>query len=151
LRDACAIVDGDIVAVMLERDAAWPVALLGVLKAGATYLPLDLRHPPARRHELLRQSGARALIAAPADHAELSACGPLDLRLLPPADHARADQPPPLSIGPDDPAYLLFPSGSTGKPKGVRVQHRAFVNMILEQIRGFAIESDDVVMQLASC
>ncbi|HVK94378.1 MAG TPA: amino acid adenylation domain-containing protein, partial [Noviherbaspirillum sp.] len=141
------VIEGQVVAVMLERNADWPLALLGVLMAGAVYLPLDLRHPAARRRELLRQSDAKALIAAAAD---LDVFADTGLHLLTPPVETFADAPP-LAITSSDPAYLIYTSGSTGVPKGVLVQHRAFVNMILAQIRGFALTPDDTVLQLASC
>ncbi len=147
VRELGRVAAGDVVAVMLDRNADWPVAMLGALKAGAVYLPLDLRHPQARLRELLAQSGAKALIADAAVHASFADCG---VRLLAPAD-ASADEAPPAAGDGNSTAYLLFTSGSTGIPKGVRVHHRAFVNMILEQVRGFAIAPDDVVLHLASC
>ena len=149
LRREHGVAAGDVVAVMLERTADWPIALLGVMKAGAVYLPLDLRHPRQRVRDLVQQSGARAVIT---DSASLSIFDGLGVqRLTPLPAHLQEANPPPVVIAPSAPAYLLFTSGSTGTPKGVLVQHRAFVNMILAQIRGFGIAPDDTVLQIASC
>ncbi|MEC4720698.1 amino acid adenylation domain-containing protein [Noviherbaspirillum sp. CPCC 100848] len=154
LRLELGIADGDTVAVMLERHADWPIAMLGAMKAGAVYLPLDLRHPAARRRELLRQSGAKVLIAATDDLAPFDDLEGLHrmapLRTGPDLD-IESEHAPAAGSNPDDAAYLIFTSGSTGKPKGVKVHHRAFINMILEQVRGFALREDDVVMHVASC
>ena len=149
LRDGYGIKNGDIVAVMLERGPDWPVALLATLKAGATYLPLDLHHPVARRHDLLRQAGASVVIAAPAHHSDVAEL-PLRVLVPPPCGAGIRNAPPDSSAG-DSVAYLIFTSGSTGVPKGVRVQHSAFVNMIAAQIDSFALTPADVVLQLASC
>ena len=148
LFDTCRVAEGDVVAVMLDRTVEWPIAMLGILKAGAVYLPLDLRHPQARLRELLKQSNAKALIAAPSAHTAFADTG---VRLLPPPTDTLADTAPPTSIDSRSPAYLIFTSGSTGVPKGVLVHHRAFINMIMEQVRGFALTPQDVVLQLASC
>lgn len=149
LQRDCGVLEAEVVAVLLERSADWPIALLGIMKAGAVYLPLDPRHPPARLRELLRQSGARALIAAESDHAAFDR---LDLKLLTPLPaEVEQDSAPPIALQADSPAYLIFTSGSTGTPKGVRVQQRAFVNMIQEQISSFAITPQDMVLHIASC
>ena len=148
LFDTCRVIEGDVVAVMLDRTVEWPIAMLGILKAGAVYLPLDLRHPQARLRELLKQSGAKTLIAAPSAHTAFADTG---VRLLAPPADTLANTPPPATIDGASPAYLIFTSGSTGIPKGVRVHHRAFINMIMEQVRSFALNPQDVVLQLASC
>lgn len=148
---ASGVTPGDRVAVLLPRDVDWPVALLATLYAGAVYLPLELRHPPARLCELLADAAPTLLLttAALADNlgTELT-CVWLD------PTTARQQSTPPFklpTITVDDPAYLLYTSGSTGTPKGVLVSHRAFVNMIDAQIAGFEVDTGDVVLQIASC
>ncbi len=149
LRRDCGVREGHVVGVLLEREIDWPIALLGILKAGAVYLPLDVRHPPGRLRDLLRQSGARMLIAAESGHADFAGLG---LRAISPLDaNVLQETAPPVDLTGSSPAYLIFTSGSTGTPKGVRVQHRAFVNMIREQIRSFAITPQDTVLHIASC
>ncbi|MFC0063317.1 amino acid adenylation domain-containing protein [Umezawaea endophytica] len=114
----------DVVAVAVPRSADLVVALLGVLKAGAAYLPIDLDHPADRISFLLADSGARTLLTT-AD------------AVLPPADGVRrvllgaepADRGL-RSAEPDHPAYLMYTSGSTGRPKGVLVTHRAVVGQL---------------------
>ncbi|HEY0844904.1 MAG TPA: amino acid adenylation domain-containing protein [Noviherbaspirillum sp.] len=147
LRREHGVAHGEVIAVMLDRTIDWPVALLGVMKAGAVYLPLDVRHPAQRLRDLVRQSGARAVIASPAEPVSFG-----DVPLVAPLPvHAEEISAPPTGVDVATPAYLIFTSGSTGTPKGVLVQHRAFVNMILAQIRSFDITPDDVILHLASC
>ncbi len=143
------VAPGARVAVLLPRDAAWPVALLAVLRAGAVYLPLEARHPPARLREVLADAEPRLLVTTPELAATLEV--PAGLVWLDPATVSSAPSFTAPEISPDAEAYLLYTSGSTGKPKGVRVTHRAFLNMIAAQIEGFAVTADDVALQLASC
>jgi amino acid adenylation domain-containing protein len=151
------VAPGERVAVLLPRDAAWPVALLAVLRAGAVYLPLEARHPPARLREVLADAEPRLLVTTPELAATLEV--PDGLAWLDPSTVSPVPQGFPSvtpsftapEISADAEAYLLYTSGSTGKPKGVRVTHGAFLNMIAAQIEGFAVTADDVALQLASC
>ncbi len=163
LHDDYAVRPGDVVAVLLERETDWPAAILGILKAGGIYLPLDSWHPSARHAELIEDAGARVLIArgvagqepvagrlpfplpASAGGTELG-CAVLDLNGLP----GHADAPPHISVQPDAPAYLIYTSGSTGTPKGVLVSHRAFLNMIVDQIKALGTNGSDTVLQFVS-
>lgn len=142
---------GEIVAVLLERTAEWPIALLAILKAGGVYLPLEPNHPPARWRQLLADAQPRALMASATLVAALGDPAGWSGAWLEPTPAASAKAPPAVAVGPDDPAYLLYTSGSTGIPKGVLVSHRAFVNMILSQIQVFELTPADRVLQLASC
>jgi amino acid adenylation domain-containing protein/FkbH-like protein len=142
---------GDRVAVLLPREVVWPVALLAALRVGAVYVPLELRHPPARLRDLLLDATPALLLTNAALADKLGATLPCAW-----LDPATASAPPaPVTglpaIAPDNPAYLLYTSGSTGTPKGVLVSHRAFVNMIDAQIAGFEVDTGDVVLQIASC
>jgi amino acid adenylation domain-containing protein len=118
---------GDVVGVCLPRGLDLPVALLGVLKAGAAYLPLDPDYPAARRDFMLADSGARLVLE-----------GALE--------PGGADAPPGDPPGPRDAAYLIYTSGSTGRPKGVLVDHRAIVNRLDWMQRAHRLGPDDVVL-----
>jgi len=126
---------GDVVGLMLERGPQVLAAMLGALEAGATYLPLDPAFPAGRIEYMLRDSGARLLIAnVDTSHLALDAVGvlPLDQALRELPIGSANDQP--ISVGPDAAAYLIYTSGSTGKPKGVSVPHGAVINF-LESMR----------------
>ncbi|GAA5039860.1 amino acid adenylation domain-containing protein [Thermocatellispora tengchongensis] len=111
---------GELVGVCLERGADLVVTLLAVLKSGAAYLPMDVRHPRERLRATVEDAGARIVVAEDFPPAEgRTLVRPADLDAAPEAGHADGPQ-----ASPDDPAYVIFTSGSTGRPKGVVIPHR---------------------------
>ncbi|GJG89253.1 hypothetical protein tb265_44340 [Gemmatimonadetes bacterium T265] len=124
------------VGLLIDRSAAAVVGLLGVLKAGAAYVPLPADAPPARVAQVLAACGAAAVVADPA-HAGVVAAGvPV---VSPDAATgvglgAAADRAP----EPGDVAYVLHTSGSTGTPKGVEVTHANLVHYVRAISRVFA-------------
>ncbi|HEY0844906.1 MAG TPA: amino acid adenylation domain-containing protein [Noviherbaspirillum sp.] len=143
LLDEYGVQPGDVVAVLLEREPDWPAAILGIMQAGAVYMPLDPWHPTARQRALIEDAGASLLIARGTQDA---ACPVLDLDTLP----GLSDKPSATNVTPDAPAYLIYTSGSTGTPKGVLVSHRAFLNMMTDQIAALGAGADDTVLQFVS-
>lgn len=124
---------GERVAVCLPRSADAIAALLGVCKAGAAYVPLDVEDPPLRLDERLGEVGALALVTDVATERRLGAPrawrGPI--LALDGAEADLASEPataPEVELRADDLAYVLFTSGSTGKPKGVMIEHGALAN-----------------------
>ncbi|HYJ79202.1 MAG TPA: amino acid adenylation domain-containing protein [Longimicrobiaceae bacterium] len=119
------------VAVCMERTPAVLAAVLGVLKAGAAYVPLDASHPPARQQAVLRGSGARLVVADAAGRATLPPLAE-GVRLVDPAalEDGDAASALPATVWPGNLAYVIFTSGSTGGPKGVEVEHRCAVSML---------------------
>jgi len=104
------------VAVTLERSPELVVAWLGVLAAGAAYVPADPNFPPARLEMILEDAGS-----------ELT----LDSETLAAAWAEPAETPAPATPArPENLAYAIFTSGSTGRPKGVQISHRAVVNFL---------------------
>ncbi|GAA3131635.1 hypothetical protein GCM10010466_22800 [Planomonospora alba] len=102
------------VGVLMERRPELAVALLGVLKAGAAYLPLDPVYPARRTEAVLADAGARIVLT----EAEVAAA---------------ADGPehrPDVAVPPDHLAYVIYTSGSTGAPKGVAVEHRQITHYL---------------------
>lgn len=125
---------GDIVALRADRSAASIVGLLGILKAGASYLPFDPEHPADRLSLILDEAGVEVSVGDPSilewqgvvvDPALRSSDDPAGLDVLP----AIAQ-----SLSGSDVAYVLYTSGSTGRPKGVRVEHRN-VLLLVEGLR----------------
>ncbi|GAA1227046.1 hypothetical protein GCM10009665_16950 [Kitasatospora nipponensis] len=119
-----------LVAVCLERGIDLVVALLGVLKAGAAYVPLDPEHPPARTAAVLADHGI-ALVVTSAELAPLTAAAGVRAVLVGHEPAGLPDHDPQPAADPDNPAYVIFTSGSTGRPKGVVVPHRGVVNRLL--------------------
>lgn len=140
---------GDIVALRFERGPDAVAALLGILMAGAVYLPLDPWHPELRQRLLLQEAQARLLLVPARAVLDLGGlpCPVLALDTVPVASDAL---PVASAATPGDAAYLLFTSGSTGTPKGVLMSHRAFLDMIEEQIEALAVGESDTVLQFVS-
>ncbi|HSF41477.1 MAG TPA: amino acid adenylation domain-containing protein, partial [Thermoanaerobaculia bacterium] len=119
------------VGLCLERSLGMGVAILGVLKAGGGYVPLDPDLPEERLAHMLDDSGARLLVTQP-EFAPLGA-GRTVLFL----DDATAPKPPERLAGPGHLAYVIYTSGSTGRPKGVMIEHRqlsSYVDGVAERM-----------------
>ncbi len=119
-----------IVGVCLERSPELAVAILGVLAAGGTYLPLDPELPEGRLAYMLedaQRGGPRVVVSVESLRGRLPAavravCLDSDAEAI----AAHADSPPAgVAVSPDHPAYVIYTSGSTGLPKGVVISHRA--------------------------
>ncbi|MFB6809194.1 amino acid adenylation domain-containing protein [Streptomyces sp. NPDC056387] len=114
---------GDRVAVLADRSVAMVAAVLGALRAGAAYVPVDPAHPDARIHAVLADAGVTAVVVT----GELGQRVPgpglpvvaADERAL----REEGEVLPAVATRPEDPAYLIYTSGSTGTPKGVVVEH----------------------------
>ncbi|HEX6075088.1 MAG TPA: MupA/Atu3671 family FMN-dependent luciferase-like monooxygenase [Micromonosporaceae bacterium] len=112
---------GTQVGLLLDRPVDAITAMLAVLKAGGTYVPLDLAAPPGRQESVVSLADPVLILADAARPTGLAGVPVLAPRQV------AADQPttpPPPLAGPADPAYVIFTSGSTGRPKGVVVEHR---------------------------
>ena len=150
-----------LVAVLAERGAPFLAAMLGIWKAGASYLPLDPRHPAVRWREVLRQSSAERVIAGPGyaeTLAEAFAEHELDRRPEVLALHDLVAGSPATgspagesgSRGAPGLAYTIFTSGSTGRPKGAMVEHAGMINHLWGKVIDLGLDEHDVVAQTAS-
>ncbi|MGA4987029.1 amino acid adenylation domain-containing protein [Nonomuraea bangladeshensis] len=127
---------GDRVAVCLEQSAGTAVALLGVLAAGAAYVPLDPEQPAARLAYLVEDAGVRTAITSEGARGAL----PAGLIEIDPGRVPDGDPPAEAGIGPSDLAYVIYTSGTTGRPKGVAVQHREVVTYLAGVRERFGVE-----------
>jgi amino acid adenylation domain-containing protein len=138
---------GSPIAVLLPKGWRQVVAVLGILKAGAAYMPVDPALPRKRIETLLEESGATlALTVTGAGEPDLAtamiAVGePLfqgTHEALPPRAEAKTL------------AYIIFTSGSTGKPKGVAIQHGAALNTVLDINARYGVTADDRCLMVSS-
>ncbi|AEI41579.1 non-ribosomal peptide synthetase [Paenibacillus mucilaginosus] len=122
-----------VVGILLERSVELIVGILGVLKSGAAYLPLDPGHPRARKEYILQEAGVKLLLSVSPLAGELDYSG----ELLDAADSglfAGDTRPVEPWAGLHDLAYVIYTSGTTGNPKGVMVEHRTLsLTLLWEQ------------------
>ncbi|MFC8378819.1 amino acid adenylation domain-containing protein, partial [Streptomyces albidoflavus] len=122
---------GHLVGLSVERSTDMAVGLLGIMKTGAAYLPLDPAYPADRLTYMLEDSGARLLIT----HHHTTRPAPADIQVID-LDAERetlAQQPttaPSTTVTPDDLAYVIYTSGSTGRPKGVAIEHHTVLHLL---------------------
>ncbi|AND15929.1 non-ribosomal peptide synthetase [Rathayibacter tritici] len=141
---------GDRVIVRAPRSVEAVASLLGVMRTGAAFVPVDPALPAERLHDILRQSRPRVLVGDPGPSPL-----PVEVALLPVA--TSTDGPPEAPTGrrrrvgttPNDVAYVVFTSGSTGRPKGVEVEHGGLVRLV-RNARYFPLTPDDAMLQHSS-
>ncbi|HSK76496.1 MAG TPA: condensation domain-containing protein, partial [Thermoanaerobaculia bacterium] len=138
------------VGVLLERSLAMVTGLLGVLEAGAAYVPLDPTLPGERLATLAENAGLSAVVTQDRFSALLPVDGPPAVRLdalhfppLPGAGGAMGEG----GQGGEGLAYVLYTSGSTGTPKGVMIPHRGIVNRLLWMQEAYGLTAEDRVLQ----
>ncbi|MCF3119146.1 amino acid adenylation domain-containing protein [Streptomyces arenae] len=122
------VLTGDRVAVVARLSAGAVAAMLGVLKAGGVYVPLDPSYPAGRLADMCRQVGVRAIVAD-----RTSPDLPASRRVPVPhtAEHERELPPAVDGVSASDPAYIMFTSGTTGRPKAVSVPHRSPARLVV--------------------
>ncbi|HET9226022.1 MAG TPA: amino acid adenylation domain-containing protein, partial [Thermoanaerobaculia bacterium] len=121
---------GDLVGLQLERSLDMVVAVLGVLKAGGAYLPLDPTYPEERLTFAIEDSQVNVVVTQEwLDRAEIERHSP---------------ESPLVEVTPDFPAYVIYTSGSTGRPKGVVVTHANATRLLSATDGWFGFGSDDV-------
>ncbi|WP_037842777.1 non-ribosomal peptide synthetase [Streptomyces sp. NRRL F-6628] len=141
-----------LIGLCVERGAAMAAGLLGIMKAGAAYLPLDPAYPADRLAYMLQDSGVRVVVTQrelrdrlPGTDATL-----VDLTADRAALDARPATAPETTPVAEDLAYAIYTSGSTGRPKGVLVSHAGIGNLAAVQAEAFGVTGDSRVLQFAS-
>ena len=140
-----------LVAVCLDRSPELVVALLGLLKAGAAFVPLDPAYPGERLEFMLADAQAAALITDSRLVTRLPQASSLPVLLIDGAFGETIGQmptsPPAAAPTPDDLAYVIYTSGSTGQPKGAINTHRGIVNRLRWGQERYGLQSDDRLLQ----
>jgi amino acid adenylation domain-containing protein len=153
---AAGVIRGERVAVVMEKGWETAAAVLGVLRAGAAYLPLEPELPPDRLRYLVGNASVRVALttrvvrssfafpdgvrAIEVDPSSKEAAGGVAVE----SSHVRGPR------SPDDVAYVLYTSGSTGQPKGVVISHRGAVNTVLDVNERFALGPEDRILGLSA-
>ncbi|MED3063817.1 AMP-binding protein, partial [Bacillus thuringiensis] len=127
---------GDKVGLLAKRRVDTIVNMLGILKAGAAYVPIDPNHPLDRQTYILKNSSCKLLL-------EPSLYEENDLSFYTTEDM-------PAIAGPEDIAYIIYTSGSTGKPKGVIITHQAVTNTIQDINQKYEVNEDDRIIGISS-
>ncbi|MEK3924029.1 amino acid adenylation domain-containing protein, partial [Paenibacillus sp. FSL K6-2393] len=139
---------GDFIGIMTSDPVDIAISILGILKAGCVYVPIDPQYPEERIQYILKHSGIKGVILDKSDtsvaipnHIESLA---VELALLENDDEFHS-----LSR-PENLAYIIYTSGSTGRPKGVEIEHRSIGNSLLWRKQEYALKSTDRILQLLS-
>lgn len=139
---------GDVVALHLPRSLDLVVAMLGTLKAGAAYLPLDVASPAARLADVLADARPRLALTLSAAASEL---GVPAVRMDSPEVRCADTTDPGLRVDPAELAYVIYTSGSTGRPKGVGIPHQGLVDKYRAWERAYELGGEPANhLQLAS-
>ena len=139
---------GDLVGLFAGRSVDAVVAMLGILEAGAAYLPLDAEYPPQRVRLMIEDAQAAAIVTTPELRPRLPADSPPVVLLGEQAAGAEGRNGAWAPAGDGDLAYVMYTSGSTGKPKGVCVPHRAVLRLVVDADYA-RFGPDEVFLQLA--
>lgn len=140
---------GSVVGILVDRSVAMYVAILGALKAGACYVPIDPKSPHDRVAYIVKDAGVSALLttrdrATSSDGVGVERVWLDSLRAqLATGDGSRID----LSINDESAAYIIYTSGSTGRPKGVAVSHRSICNFVVVASEVYGVTARDRVYQ----
>jgi non-ribosomal peptide synthetase component F len=143
---------GDYVAIVMERSKETVVSLLGVLKAGGVYVPIDPSYPEERCHYLLNDTGAPFILTKEEHMALLDGfqAGSRTILTLTGMGDAFSKENLSIDLVPTDLAYIIYTSGSTGKPKGTMIQHHSVINLIADHQRIYQLSEQDIYSQFIS-
>ncbi|MDV6293932.1 non-ribosomal peptide synthase/polyketide synthase [Rhodococcus aetherivorans] len=147
---AAGVGPGSLVAVALPRDELLVPALLGVLAAGAGYLPVDVTYPSDRIRYMLEDGAPAAVVTTSADRDVIPDVPGVEFLMLDRVDpaeypgHPVTDAERRAPLRPSDVAYVIYTSGSTGRPKGVTVAHRNVVELMANVVPLFGFDETDV-------
>lgn len=146
------IAEGSLVGICVDRSLDMMVGLLGILRSGAAYVPIDPAYPTDRVRMIIEDSGIETVVAQ----------GHLAFDLRDQVKHvvcidiewddivANSTNKQKAKTTASDLAYVIYTSGSTGKPKGVQIEHRALVNLLESMREEPGITSDDVLVAVTT-
>ena len=145
-----------IIGIYLERSLEMVITLLGILKSGSVYVPLDPTYPRERITFMLEDSGCSILITQEKflttlpHHSAKIICVDKDWEIIQPVG---VWKPNPISPNPTDKdnlAYIIYTSGSTGQPKGVQILHKALVNFLTSMQQTLQLSENDSLLSVTT-
>ena len=141
-----------LIGICLERSAEMVVGLLGILKAGSAYVPLDPAYPRDRIAYMLENSDAPLLVTEQSLKENLPGTNAKMVFIDSdwPEIAKESQQSPALTLNPENRAYVIYTSGSTGKPKGVQIPHRAVVNFLTTMAQEPGMKSSDRLLAVTT-
>lgn len=139
LKDVHNVQAGDLVGLMLARSEWLIISILGILKSGAAYVPIDPNYPEKRKNYIRRDSKCNSVI----DAARLT-----DFQNK--REQYAHTLPNDTKLSPNNLIYVIYTSGTTGNPKGVMVEHRSVVNLSFSQTQLFGIDSSERILQFSN-
>lgn len=142
---------GDIIGLAIDRSPDMVVALLAIVKAGATYLPLDPEYPQARIEFMLKDAACRFMITSEKYSRKFNSQAKEILMedLLRQAPQY-PEETPDVDITLEDVVYVLYTSGSTGQPKGVQISQKGLVNFLIGMQKQPGLDEHDRVLALTT-
>ncbi|NLU80659.1 amino acid adenylation domain-containing protein [Micromonospora sp. HNM0581] len=141
-----------LVGICMDRSLHRLVALLGVLKAGGGYVPLDPEYPTERLSYMMNDAAIPVVLTDDASIDVVPATGAVVLSMAAEAAALAAlpTDNPDYPVEPSNAVYVIYTSGSTGRPKGVVLEHRQVINFVIGQVEKWPLGTDDRILQFAS-
>nr|WP_256756848.1 non-ribosomal peptide synthetase [Cohnella sp. WQ 127256] len=136
-----------VVGLMAERSLEMFIGIYGILKAGASYLPMDPAYPQERLDYMLLDSGAKLVLSHTSQSVPVSV---ETMQLADPNLYSDNKAALPTIAGPLNLAYVIYTSGSTGKPKGVMIEHQALANLFAGMTQEIPFSAGDSILTLTS-
>ncbi|BDU23177.1 non-ribosomal peptide synthetase [Dyella sp. GSA-30] len=141
---------GDLVPLLAGRSSEVIIGLLGIVKTGAAYVPIDETYPALRQHYIVEQTGASLALSTAGSSAigqcecvAIEACSAISEPSGKPVERLRE------ALAPEQAAYVIFTSGTTGMPKGVVIEHHSLVNLVTWHNREFSVSSQSRLTLMA--
>jgi len=142
-----------LIGLCVHRSAEMIVGLLGILKSGNAYIPIDPTYPQDRIDYIIKDSGIRLMVSITSLQLMFDGMDSLDLLLLDEEWTALTKhniEQPQKPIHSTDLAYVIYTSGSTGRPKGVLIEHRSLVNFLSSMQQTFALNEDSIMLAVTT-
>lgn len=134
---------GDMVPLLADRSFNSIVGLLGIVKAGCAYVPIDETYPKQRKHYIVEQTGASVVLSTSSRSMDGYEC--IDISALTTKPMAKVFIRP----SPNHAVYVIFTSGTTGSPKGVIIEHASLDNVIAWHNREFSVDTESRLTLMA--